>query len=110
MLTPGAPTSSIRLAPGRDLRAVTLTLRELVNPQRQSFAVTVTLTSGDRTESLGTISPFPIGQSGSFVLPITTAMSSAVRAAGGELQLRLVSVSGDRPLLEPLSVEVTAAS
>ena len=108
-LSPSNPESMLAIAPGTRLSVVAVTVRERSNPQGQAFTVAVSIVTGTGArEELGSAAPFPLGQPLTVSFGVSPGTSSAAAELGATLIVRLLAVSSDRTLVEPLSVEVTA--
>jgi hypothetical protein len=108
-LSPTIPESTLAIAPGMRLSVVEVTVRERSNPQGQAFSVAVSIVTGTGArEELGSAAPFPLGQPVTVSFGVSPGTTSAAAEFGATLIVRLRAVSSDRPLVEPLSVEVIA--
>jgi hypothetical protein len=105
VLSPTSPQTVFEIPAGTRVSVIRLAIRELSNPQRQAFAVAVTLRAGSTLDALGSVAPFPVGQPATVEFGVSATASDGIAASGGTLTVTLVPVAGDRPLSEPLSVQ-----
>ena len=112
-LTPTTPRQDVTIAPAAGATTIVLTMATIDNPSSQAFSLTATLTwsggsSGAIEEAIGTVSPYPATQPGSFVLTVPEAARKWLSRTDGQLALRLVlqPVAADRPLADPLRVTI----
>lgn len=92
--------------------ALAVTLRRIDNPLSQPFSVTATLEPrlgpGSST-AIGTFTPFPPDQGGTFLLGIPAAAQARLASpagAGVVLRLALTPIVPELPLVAPLTVAV----
>jgi hypothetical protein len=111
-LTPAAPRQDVTVTPPAGATVLSLTMATIDNPASQAFSLTATLTwsgGGSTTEeTIGTVSPYPATQPGSFVLTVPEAARRWLARSDGQLALRLAlqPVAADRPLADPLRVTI----
>lgn len=111
-LTPTAPRQDVTIAPAAGATTLSLTMATIDNPASQAFSLTATLTwsGGGNTveETIGTVSPYPATQPGSFVLTVPEAARKWLARSDGQLALRLAlqPIAADRPLADPLRVTI----
>lgn len=111
-LTPTAPRQDVAIAPAAAATTLVLTMATIDNPSSQAFSLSATLIwTGNGTtaeETIGTVSPFPATQPGSFVLTVPDAARKWLARGDGQLALRLAlqPVAADRPLADPLRVTI----
>ena len=111
-LTPTAPRQDVTIAPPAGATTLSLTMATIDNPASQAFSLTATLawSGGGSTveETIGTVSPYPATQPGSFVLTVPEAARKWLGRTDGQLALRLAlqPVAADRPLADPLRVTI----
>jgi len=110
-LTSAASRQDVPVSPPAGTTTLVLTLATIHNPSSQAFslAASLAITGGASEEAIGSITPFPATQPGSFVLTLPEPARKAL-ARGGQLLLRLTlqPIAADRPLTEPLRVTVAA--
>ena len=113
-LTSAAPRQDVTIAPPAGATTLALTMATIDNPASQAFSLTATLiwngggNSGAIEEAIGTVSPYPATQPGSFVLTVPEAARKWLSRTDGQLALRLAlqPVAADRPLADPLRVTI----
>jgi hypothetical protein len=111
-LTPTAPRQDVTIAPAAGATTLSLTMATIDNPSSQAFSLTATLIwsgAGNTVEeTIGTVSPYPATQPGSFVLTVPEAARKWLARSDGQLALRLAlqAVAADRPLADPLRVTI----
>jgi hypothetical protein len=106
VLSPTSPETVLEIPAGTRVFAVRLDVRELSNPQRQAFAIVVTLQVGSALDELGTAAPYPVGEPASIEFGLSQCASDGIAATGGMLTVTLVPVAVERRLSEPLSVQI----
>jgi hypothetical protein len=105
-LSADSPTAKIDASTIGPLSTVTLAVRERSNPGVQAFRIEASIAPGAGAPILlGSVSPYPPGRPENFVLPVPSGAAVAPESRA-MLQLRLLPVSADRPLAEPLQVDV----
>ena len=118
-LTTGAPRVDLPLAglpspvpaPPATL-TLTLAVAAIDNPGGQAFSLAASLVgtaaAGAATldEPIGSVTPYPASNPGSFVLGVPEPARKALSRGDGQLALRLAlqPIAADRPLAEPLRV------
>ncbi len=112
-LTATAPRQDLTLSPTPATpTTLTLTIAGIEDPSSQAFSVSASVvwnaTSGGAPieQILGSITPYPATQPGSFVLDVPDAARRMLARSDGRLSLRLAlqPVAADRRLAEPLRV------
>jgi hypothetical protein len=95
---------------------IELRIVALSNPGLQAFLLRTSIqgTEGGQNVELvvGTVSPFPPDQPGTFALPISDRAKLLLDAADGQVDILVELLPSDaaKPLEPPLEVEVSAAS
>ena len=111
-LTAAAPRQDVTIAPPAGATTLSLTMATIDNPSSQAFSLAATLvwtSAGNAAEeTIGTVSPYPATQPGSFVLTIPEAARKFLSRTDGQLSLRLTlqPIAADRPLADPLRVTI----
>ena len=112
ILTASTPQQDLAIlalpaAPG----TLTLTIATIDNPSSQAFSVGASVSwsnagTGAIEETIGSVTPFPATQPGSFALGVSEAARRLLSRSNGQLSLRLSlqPIASDRPLAEPLRV------
>lgn len=112
-LTATAPRQDLTLSPPPARpTTLTLTIAGIEDPSSQAFSVSASVVwnaaSGGAPieQTLGSVTPYPATQPGSFVLDVPGAARRMLARSDGRLSLRLAlqPVAADRPLAEPLRV------
>jgi hypothetical protein len=112
-LTAAAPRQELRVAPPSATTTLALTIATIDNPSSQAFSLAASMvwssaTDGPVEVSIGSVTPFPATQPGSFVLALSEAARDQLTRHGNasSLRLSLQPIAADRPLVEPLRVTV----
>jgi hypothetical protein len=111
-LTTAAPRQDVTVAPPSGSTTLSLTMVTIDNPSSQAFSLAASLAFASAghavEESIGTVSPYPATQPGSFVLTIPEAARKWLSRTDGQLSLRLSlqPIASDRPLPDPLRVTI----
>jgi hypothetical protein len=107
-----APAGPRRGAPA-SATSLSLTIATIENPAPQAFSLAASLAwtsagGGPVEAAIGSVTPFPATQPGSFVLGLPDAVRNQLARATGPQTLRLLlqPIAADRPLAEPLRVTV----
>src|SRR5262249_45358564 len=89
MLTAAAPRQDVTIAPPAGATTLPLTMVTIDNPSSQAFSLAATLawsSAGNAAqETIGTVSPYPATQPGSFVLTIPEAARKLLSRTDGQL-------------------------
>jgi hypothetical protein len=112
-LTAAVPRQELAVSPPIGATTLDLTIAAIENPSSQAFSVAASLVwssaAGAPTEvSIGSVTPFPATQPGSFVLTLPEAGRKQLAGGNSQLTLRLSlePIAADRSLAEPLRVTV----
>jgi len=110
-LTAAAPRQDVAIAPPAGATSLSLTMVTIDNPSSQAFSLVATLVftaSGSAVEeTIGTVSPYPATQPGSFLIPVPEAARKWLSRTDGQLALRLtLQPIAAHPLAEPLRVAI----
>jgi hypothetical protein len=108
-LTAAAPRQDLEVAPPATAMSLTLTIAMIENPASQAFSLAASIAGAGQVEAaIGSVTPFPATQPGSFVLGLPEAVRARLARATGPqtLRLSLQPIAADRPLAEPLRVTV----
>jgi hypothetical protein len=107
-LTAAAPRQDLEVAPPAAATSLTLTIAMIENPASQAFSLAASIAGTGAEAVIGSVTPFPATQPGSFVLGLPEAVRAQLARATGPqtLRLSLQPIAADRPLAEPLRVTV----
>jgi hypothetical protein len=111
-LTASAPRQDIALSALAAAPAtLTLAITAIDNPSSQAFSLGASVVWSAAgapaiEEAIGSVTPYPASQPGSFALGVAEAASKALARGDGQLALRvsLLPIDADRALAEPLRV------
>jgi hypothetical protein len=115
-LTVASPSARLPLSLARAVDHIELRVVGVSNPNLQGFSLRASIRGiqDGRTATvvLGTVSPFPPDQPGTFALPISGDAARLLEATNGHIDVLvdLLPVDPARPLEPPLEVVVSAAS
>jgi hypothetical protein len=112
ILTATAPQTDVPLKPFASAPStLALSITRIDNPSLQGFSVHALVAwigadGGTQQQDLGTVTPFPSDQPGTFMLSVPAAAKLLLVRKDGSLRLRLslVPITPTRPLVEPLKV------
>ena len=91
-------------------RVLTLTISRIQNPLGQGFSLACTAKGSEGALiALGTVTPYPPEQGGTFTLSVPPPAAQTLASKTGQVKVRLAlaPVAPDRPLAAPLEVTVS---
>lgn len=114
ILTASAPRQEVAISPfAAAPTMLTIVIATIDNPSSQAFSVGagVTWNTADAhstDQDIGSITPFPASEPGSFLLSVPAATRELLSRNEGRssLRLSLQPIAADRPLAEPLRVTI----